>query len=95
MGRTASANAGTGIQDGRPSVEPSAEQSSVMRTGLGAVALYTPSNDGVTSAAMYRFTRSSLGTQAKAFNPCTHCVTRSGIVLSSERRRHQRCHVQV
>ena len=95
VGRTASANAGTGIHDGRPSVEPSAEQSSVMRTGLGAVALYTPSNDRVASAAMYRFTRSSLRTQARVVNPCTYCVRRGGIVLSTERRRHQRCYVQV
>ena len=44
-------------------MEPSAEQSSVMRTGLGAVALYTPLKDGVVSAARYRFTRSSLACQ--------------------------------
>ena len=58
--RTARANAGTGIHDGRPSVVPSAEQSSVMRTGLGAVALYTPEKAGDVNASMYRFTRSSL-----------------------------------
>ncbi len=67
--RTARANAGTGIQDGRPSVEPSAEHSSVMRTGLGAVALYTPLKAGWVSALMYRFTRSSLRGRARGCGP--------------------------
>lgn len=54
------AKSGTGSQEGRPSWPPSEEHSSDMRTGLGAVALYTPENDLSCSAWMYMFTRSSL-----------------------------------
>jgi hypothetical protein len=39
---TCSANSGTGSHEGRDTADPSAEHISPMRTGAGAVALYTP-----------------------------------------------------
>lgn len=49
--RTLRAKAGTGSQEGRPRERPREEQSSPMRTGLGAVALKLPLKAGLVMAS--------------------------------------------